>query len=165
MFNRLLLDCLVPGTTSVNERKTRTMLTFKPAAGETILVFRVDSDEGKKLFELEDSLVADALLAVFRQGAQPILFFVELKGSDVEHAEKQLESTIAAASRKMKSVWNEFEKYALLVRAGSASAPSANKRRKKQQQEVREVAGVRLLYLRSRSNCSVDDVIRALRTK
>ena len=98
-FDRLLWQCLVPGQYAFSEEGITVQLP--PQAGETVLMFRTDSDAFR---DWQQGVKACDLLFFYRGPAAPktTLLFVELKGSEYEAAESQLENAI-------KRVWAQLD--------------------------------------------------------
>lgn len=88
-FDRLLWHCLQPGEYQFTEENLAVRLS--PENNETVLMFRTDSNVFRGSRE---GVPACDLLFFYRGPASPtpVLLFVELKGSDIEHAETQIGS-------------------------------------------------------------------------
>jgi len=96
---------------------------IKPEGGETILVFKTDSDAFRKEFRV--GRASDVLFLVQRPRARPRLLFVELKGTHIGDAADQLKETVAAVSRSLQQrLGLEYptpaDMTAIVVRGGSA---------------------------------------------
>jgi hypothetical protein len=101
-FDRLLWQCLMPGEHEFSEEGITVRLA--PEAKETVLMFRTDSNA----FRDGQQGVKACDLVFFYRGPptpkipKPVLLFVELKGSDYEAAEAQLENAF-------KRVWTQLD--------------------------------------------------------
>lgn len=158
-FDRLLVDHLQPGATSISERAAS--FNVGKTQGNAVLVFNVDSEAGRKAIGLsKDSKACDGLVAVLSQDRQ-VLLFVELKGSDVKHAMEQLKATIGAVKETMHSqTWNQFKKIALIVRSGrSDRAPQSSQKKKKAQKDLIMYHGVPCLTEKS-GDANLDKLIQ-----
>ena len=91
-FNFLLWKCLIPGETSLKEsgRSAR----IKPRSGECVLAFSIDNEDFRARFKVRK--VCDALFFYKSRQGDPILLFVELKGSDIASAAPQLGQALKA---------------------------------------------------------------------
>lgn len=89
-FDRLLWECLAPGSHEGTDGPLTASLA--PRAGETVLLFEIDNPA----FRGRDSGVKVCDLLFFHRGMEgrPVLLFVELKGSDYQTAEQQVESAV-----------------------------------------------------------------------
>jgi hypothetical protein len=98
-FDRLLWQCLVPGEYEFSEEGITVRLS--PEARETMLMFRTDSEAFR---DWRQGVKACDLLFFYRGPAAPkaTLLFVELKGSEYEAAESQLENAF-------KRVWAQLD--------------------------------------------------------
>ncbi|HYO59642.1 hypothetical protein [Archangium sp.] len=98
-FDRLLWQCLMPGEHEFSEEGITVRLP--PEAKETVLMFRTDSDAFR---DWQQGVKACDLVFFYRGPAapKPVLLFVELKGSDYEAAEAQLENAF-------KRVWAQLD--------------------------------------------------------
>ena len=98
-FDRLLWQCLMPGEYEFTEEGITVRLP--PEAKETVLMFKTDSDAFR---DWQKGVKACDLLFFYRGPAapKPVLLFVELKGSDYEAAELQLENAF-------KRVWAQLD--------------------------------------------------------
>jgi hypothetical protein len=100
-FDRLLWQCLRPGEYAFSEEGITVRLP--PETQETVLMFQTDSDAFR---DWRPGVKACDLLFFYRGPAmldKAVLLFVELKGSDYEAAEAQLESAF-------KRVWQQLDK-------------------------------------------------------
>lgn len=131
-FNYLLWNCLLPGKTSVSERKVDAKL--KPEAGESVLVFKIDTDGFRKRFDTK--LVADALFFHKTEGKVPTILLVELKGSDVEQGIKQLAETVRAVKKKLPER-NFPAEFQAIVRISRGSPNDIKGQQRKFERELR----------------------------
>jgi hypothetical protein len=94
-----LWQCLVPGQYAFSEEGITVQLP--PQTGETVLMFRTDSDAFR---DWQPGVKACDLLFFHRGPAtrKTTLLFVELKGSEYEAAESQLENAV-------KRVWEQLD--------------------------------------------------------
>jgi len=101
-FDRLLWQCLMPGEYTFSEEGITVRLP--PEAQETVLMFRTDSDAFR---DWRPGVKACDLVFFYRGPAapQPVLLFVELKGSDYEAAEAQLESAFRRVWEQLDPHW------------------------------------------------------------
>jgi len=97
-FNFLLWKCLLPGQTSIRESGKGARI--KPEAGECVLAFGIDSQDFRRRFDA--SKVCDALFFYKSKEQDPVLLFVELKGSDLGSAAQQLGEALQAVRGKLK---------------------------------------------------------------
>lgn len=143
-LNILLWDCLERRTTSCAERGTSASIQKQP--GETVLVFRTDSDAMRRAFGLQKA--CDRLFFYMKEQSPPKLVFVELKGTDVKRAAEQLEETVIKVKRALGAMSNAFASnenlLAVVVRGGAA--PSAQH---EIQQKFRRQVGIPLRVLSS----------------
>jgi hypothetical protein len=92
-FNTLLLTCLLPGTTSFSE--SGVSVNVQPQSGETVLFFCVDSQSNpdcglrQKLSLLGEN--CDLIIFYIRKNKR-VVCFVELKGTELEKAAKQIKN-------------------------------------------------------------------------
>src|SRR5205809_6101327 len=94
-FEPLLWHCLIPGRTGFEERGLSVRIT--PQGAETILVFHSVSKVFRDSFRLPaESNVSDAIFFYRREGRRPAVLFLELKGTHIEHAARQLTTVIKA---------------------------------------------------------------------
>jgi len=160
VFNRLLLDGLVPGSSGVNENRAKFVL--KRSGDETILVFRLDSSAGRQCLGLPGhSKAADALLAVFRKSRRPVLLFVELKGSDVKHGMQQLQSTVQTVKKVLGNQWSRFEAFAVVVRSSGAS-PKLGRDIKRLQTQMLKTLNTPATHMASVNGLTLDAVLKEL---
>ncbi|OJT23270.1 hypothetical protein BO221_20620 [Archangium sp. Cb G35] len=98
-FDRLLWQCLMPGEHEFSEEGITVRLL--PEGKETVLMFRTDSNAFR---DGQPGVKACDLVFFYRGPAapKPVLLFVELKGSDYEAAEAQLENAF-------KRVWTQID--------------------------------------------------------
>lgn len=98
-FDRLLWQCLMPGEYEFTEEGITVRLP--PEAKETVLMFKTDSDAFR---DWQKGVKVCDLLFFYRGPAvsKPVLLFVELKGSDYEAAELQLENAF-------RRVWTQLD--------------------------------------------------------
>ena len=90
-FDRLLWECLEPGAYEAEESDIGAILA--PEMGETILLFKIDTAEFRE--RRAGVRVCDLLFFTRKSdGMPPTLLFVELKGSDYQHGEEQLETAV-----------------------------------------------------------------------
>ncbi len=124
-FNFMLWYSLSPGKTSYQEPGTGWGVQVRPAKDETILFFLTDSQQFRDYFkDLEN--VADLLVFCKRADRNVILLFVELKGSDLEHAAEQLGQTIEAVRKNLPNPTHKKTDYRALILASGSSAPLKN---------------------------------------
>jgi acetyl-CoA carboxylase carboxyltransferase component len=67
---------------------------WEPARGETALLFQTDTDVFRTQFNCEGAKVCDGLFLIKKPKGEPCLLFVELKGTDIDHAFTQLDAAI-----------------------------------------------------------------------
>ncbi len=98
-LDRLLWQCLKPGEYEFTEEGITVRLP--PETRETVLMFQTDSEAFR---DGQPGVKACDLLFLYRGPAapKPVLLFVELKGSDYEAAEAQLENAF-------KRVWAQLD--------------------------------------------------------
>ena len=129
----LLWDCLVVGKTSHEEKKVGAYL--KPDGGETILLFRTDSEPARRHLDLVGKPSCDLLFWYRGQNTPVVLLFVELKGDDCDHARAQIQNTLLAVRKKFGAdLLNRTRFRAVIV--SSASAPQHDKRVRKAFQDA-----------------------------
>lgn len=100
-FNTLLLNCLTHGTSFTENGTVR----IQQQAGETILFFNIDEQSNRgcglrRKLGMQRGEICD--LVVFyahRDNSEKVICLVELKGSDVKHA-----------ARQVKNVYQHFRK-------------------------------------------------------
>jgi hypothetical protein len=91
-----LANCRIQGT-SVQESGIR--VSTQPTAGEIIVFFHTDTDEGRECLEMRiegesSEKICDYLIYYTREGRHSeIVCFLELKGTDLAKAVKQVEMT------------------------------------------------------------------------
>ena len=96
-FNFLLCECLHPGKTGFGEAGKGARI--KPEGGECVLVFGIDNEPFRKRFAVTKA--CDALF-FYKSGTKgPVLFFVELKGSDISSAARQIGQALQAVRKKL----------------------------------------------------------------
>jgi hypothetical protein len=119
-FESLLWRCLIPGRTGFDEQGLSARI--KPEGEETILVFRSDTKVFRDSFGLPpESKVSDAIFFFKSEAPRPVVLFLELKGTHIEHAAKQLTTVIKAIRLKMDAgVRNETDYRAIILASGSA---------------------------------------------
>lgn len=97
-------NCCKKGTTSAHE--SGLTVSIKPLSRETVLFFHIDSNEGRKsLNMMEEGLRACDYLVYFTEDGNPgeVICFLELKGSRLDDAIKQVLST----HKNFLSIWEE----------------------------------------------------------
>jgi hypothetical protein len=107
-------------------------LSIARKSGETILLFRTDSEDFRKCFyDVGASQTACDGLFFYKYGDNPpILVFVELKGANLAHALKQLKTTILPVKERVEGVIRDGTKYlALVVSDGAGPTTRKNKQR------------------------------------
>src|SRR5262245_16617401 len=117
-FELLLWRCLDPGRTSFGEQGLSAQI--KPEGKETVLVFHSDTEIFRDTFGLspEDN-VSDAIFFYKKEASRPIVLFLELKGTDIEHARKQLTMVIKVVRDKMGAgVRSETDYRAIILTSG-----------------------------------------------
>jgi hypothetical protein len=143
-LNVLLWDCLERRTTSCSERGTSASIQKQP--GETILVFRTDSEAMRRAFGLQKA--CDRLFFYMKEQSRPNLIFVELKGTDVKRAAEQLKETILQVKRVLGAIARPFIEgdslHAVIVFQGGAP-----RELEKIQQDFRKQVGIPLKMSRS----------------
>lgn len=143
-LNVLLWECLEPRVTSCAERGTNASIQKQP--GETVLVFRTDSDAMRRAFGLQKA--CDRLFFYMKEQSSPKLVFVELKGTDVKRAAEQLEETIIKVKRVLGAISNAFVRndnlHAVVVSQGGVP-----RQLEKLQQDFRKRVGIPLKISRS----------------
>jgi hypothetical protein len=133
----LLWDCLIVGKTSYEEHIA---VSLKPSGGETVLLFRTDSDTARRHLDLVGKPSCDLLFWHRGQGTPVTLLFVELKGDDCDHARQQLQSTLLAVRDRLpRDIRKRTQFRAVIV--SSASAPQHDNRLRR---EFQEATGVEL---------------------
>lgn len=103
-LNVLLWDCLEHRATSCSERGTSA--SIQKRSGETVLVFRTDSDEMRRAFGLQKA--CDRLFFYMKEQERPKLIFVALEGTDLKRAAAQLEETIVKVKPVLGRVASAF---------------------------------------------------------
>ena len=102
-FNLLMTHCLVNGT-SWNDSSTSPKISFEPKSNEKIFFFSIDVDKEvdpryqfRKHYNLVNENICDLIIYYinFKEGRR-LLLFTEIKGKDLNHAHKQLETTYNA---------------------------------------------------------------------
>lgn len=89
-FDRLVWNCFVQGTSHDDDRVG---VTLEPSGDERALFFKTDSQGGRFALGLGGNDVASDFALFYRKGSErPIVLLIELKGSDLRHAIKQLNS-------------------------------------------------------------------------
>lgn len=99
-LNHLLLHSLIPGVTSASDPGTGQEATFDKNPNETILVFQLDEANARNRLGLagEGQKCCDHLF--FYKSEQATFFlFTELKSRNIEDADQQLLSAIAAVCK------------------------------------------------------------------
>ncbi|MBE8990564.1 hypothetical protein [Nostoc sp. LEGE 12450] len=92
--NLLLSSCFLPGKTSYTENGVE--INIKPSSGETILFFLIDNQSNpncklRQLLGLEqEGMKICDLIVFYAKENKRIICFVELKGSDIKTATKQV---------------------------------------------------------------------------
>ena len=119
-FEPLLWRCLMPGKTGFDEQGLSARI--KPGGGETILVFHSDTTVFRDSFGLPpESNVSDAIFFYKNEARRPVVLFLELKGTHLEHATRQLTTVIKAIRLKMDAeVRNATDYRAIILTSGSA---------------------------------------------
>ena len=116
-FNFLLWNCLLPGRTSVDENAITAVL--RPRNDECVLAFGVGNDRFRQYFDLTDEKACDALFFHKSDGADPTLFFVELKASpNLKRDIEQLGNVIQAVASKVGRE-TPYAAKAVIVKRGS----------------------------------------------
>ncbi|WP_437926248.1 hypothetical protein WMF37_45670 [Sorangium sp. So ce291] len=95
-------------TTSIREAGKNAFLSPLQDQGETVRLFRIEPEPFRHHFGLEPNApIADALFLYLKETegapAQWVVFVVELKGKDHNHALKQMQRTIQALRDKLGS--------------------------------------------------------------
>ncbi|MCI0456345.1 MAG: hypothetical protein L0Z62_05135 [Gemmataceae bacterium] len=126
-FNFMLWYALSPGKTSYQEPGTGWGVQVKPQKDETILFHLTDSQQLRDHFKSRNwydlKNVADLLVFCNRPGRDVILLFVELKGSDIEHAAGQIRQLVDAVRKALPNPMRKETDYrALILASGSAPA-------------------------------------------
>jgi hypothetical protein len=98
-FTHLLWKCLLPDQARVREGGKTAHLDRKK--GECVLAFQIDQADFRKAFDLKDKPVCDGLFFFKTSATVPVLFLVELKGSDFARAVEQIESTLQLLKKKL----------------------------------------------------------------
>jgi len=125
----LLWFCL-DHRTSISEQGIELSITRR--SGETILLFRTDSEKFRRHFYDPDGaqIACDALFFYKYEGHPPVLIFVELKGANLTHALDQLRATINPVKRSVEQVLRGRTSYlALVVSDGAGPTTRKNKQR------------------------------------
>jgi len=117
-LNYLLWNCLVPGKTSVGERGKSANMDRKP--DECVLAFRTDDRGFRERFGLPGKRACDGVFFLRRDGQQPEIIFVELKGTDISTAAKQLGNSLRAVRTELDRIRLEARYHAVVVKAGRA---------------------------------------------
>ena len=90
-FDPQLWECLEPGAWEAEESDIGAILA--PQSGETILLFKIDTPEFRD--GQQGVRVCDLLFFARQSNSnRPTLLFVELKGSDYQRGEEQLETSV-----------------------------------------------------------------------
>jgi len=119
VFNVLLCSCLVPGATSLGEKGKS--LALQHRSDETILVFKTDCDAFRTgVIGDRDSTTCDGLILVISKDNGSTILLVELKGTDLDHAVKQLETTLNVIRKKLPAGFDVMFR-AVVVASGTAS--------------------------------------------
>ncbi len=93
-FTALLQTCHLKGKTSIHE--SGIMVSTRKLAGETLLIFHTDCDEGRKSLRMTTSgiKICDYLVFYTKDGdIAEVVCFLELKGSGLKDASKQVLET------------------------------------------------------------------------
>lgn len=130
-FDGLLWECLLPGRHEHSEENLTAALDPRP--GETVLLFETDRPAFRRRLPAGSKLSVCDLMFFYRGPAapMPVLLFVELKGSDYEHAEEQLANALEAVTRELEPDCQRSVLKGAVVVLG-ASTPHDSKRRRRE---------------------------------
>jgi len=151
-FNHLLFEALLPGKTLADDRKHggTSSVRLEPAAGETVLLFRLDSEKTKDRLGLVDKSCCDYLY-LYRTKDTSLLIFIELKGENLDRSAQQLSSAIQSVCSHsgLNGTWRR------LARAVIVSSTVSPKERTKLHKQMKE-QGIRVYFGTSRKSHARD---------
>lgn len=128
-FDGLLWECLLPGAHEGEDNKLAAALA--PLPGETVLVFRTDSNAFRWRQPQDKRKLCDFLF--FYRGpvaSRPVLLFTELKGSDYGDPEQQIRNVMEAVASSLDKDYRRSALAGAVIVFGKA-VPSDYKRRQK----------------------------------
>lgn len=142
-FDFLLLSALKPGQYSCSEKGKGFFI--KPEQDEAVLLFDTDTDKFREHFQIKSPTttgkVCDSLV-FYKKSDTNLLFFIELKGSDIKTAIEQLENTVKTIENKMDKKGVKYSKIAIIIHNGGSpprNIVEEQKRLKNQQQIVLKI--------------------------
>jgi len=123
-FNELMINCIKNGT-SHKEHGVSVYAKPRQGGGETILFFAIDSNSNNcSNFPgvINTDVICDLLVYYSTKDSDKKLCLVELKGSDIKHAVKQIIGTKDRTENLLKKRGNyqNINWKALIVHSGSA---------------------------------------------
>ncbi len=137
-FNYLLWYCLVPDKTSHAEEGRGVEIGRR--SGETILLFTPDDERvretTRKYFGVPN--FCDVIVFYKSSLASPIVFFVELKGTNIGHAITQIESAVTGMTKRCTALKSSSRLVAIIV--STASSPALIKAAQKRLSKTCQVA-------------------------
>ncbi len=121
-FNTLLLNCLLHGTSFSEKGAT---VHIKPQTGETILFFGIDDNDRecslRQTLGMQQGVICDLVVFYARQDSEKkVICLVELKGSDVKHAARQIKSVHQHFSKSLRQHVRWIDWRACIYMGGSA---------------------------------------------
>lgn len=148
-FNTLLLHHLLP---DLSHTEQGIGVSLKKDKGEKAAFFQIDCDRSKIVEKYSLKNKCDILI-YFEKNKEKTLCFVELKGSDFDHAVTQVCSTYQEVFEKS-SVKKEFAyiKAAIIL---SGSAPADKNKRK-----LKNMFGNQVLVKQTRGNLDISAFLR-----
>jgi len=93
-------------------------------SGETILLFTPDDEQVRETTRKHFGVSNFCDIIIFYKSSlgSPIVFFVELKGTDIGHAITQIESTVTAMMRRCTQLKSSSRLVAIIVSTASSPA-------------------------------------------